>query len=219
MFDAIPNGTSERVAWATAGDDAWLALDRNGNGIIDDGMELFGNYTSQPPSENLNGFIALAVFDEIEFGGNMDSLIDQHDAVYADLLLWRDVNHDGMSQAEELFKLVNGGIEAIDLRYERSRLADEHGNEFRYRAGVRAAPGSPVGRDAYDVFLTVSEIGAAQCNPPPAVCLFSTNGTLFTYPIRHRLRPRDTAGGSTGTPVGQCRRNRSTAGLSSGHLG
>jgi len=185
LFDVIPNGPLELVAWTAAGsDDAWLVLDRNENGVIDDGMELFGNYTSQRPSENPNGFIALAVFDEIGFGGNEDSLIDQNDEVYADLQLWRDVDHDGVSRVEELSNLADSGIEAIDLSYERSRLVDKHGNEFRYRAAIHAAAGSPAGPDAYDVFLVTvpaefSEdgmIGLAQCGPGPPVCIFETEG-------------------------------------------
>lgn len=212
MFDIRGEGHPLEIAW-TVGDsgNAFLALDRNGDGRIDNGKELFGNYTEQPKSDHPNGFLALAEFDKPENGGNGDGIIDDRDNVFSHLLLWIDENHDGISQPNELHTLPELGVYSIGLHYRNDRLFfDQYGNWFHYQGALNPDPHdgrSKDGRWTYDVFLVVANdsfSSAAQSHRPHIrlaqweLAIVDDPTLAFPQPGKTGCRPRpqqDNSGG------------------------
>ncbi len=122
-FDLNKDGFAERTAWITT-QDALLVRDVNGNGKIDDGGELFGDRTVLPDgSIAASGFQALVGLDD-----NEDGILDSQDKGFQELKVWMDVNHNGISEEEELYSLEHFGISSIDLNYSQVNRLDENGN-------------------------------------------------------------------------------------------
>jgi len=159
-FNLNTIGGSEKLGWTrAASDDAWLALDRNANGMIDDGSELFGDITVQPEpraGEKKNGFRALAEYDETSNGGNANGRIDRGDSIFSELRLWQDTNHNGLSEPDELHSLYSMNVSAFELDYKYSKKTDANGNQFGFRAKVENLRGQKTGRWAWDVYLVRS---------------------------------------------------------------
>ncbi|MBK6905587.1 MAG: calcium-binding protein [Rhodocyclaceae bacterium] len=110
LFDHDGDGIKSATGWIKP-DDALLVFDRNGNGRIDNGSELFGDATAlYTGGLARDGFAALAQEDT-----NLDGKVDALDARFADLRLWRDLNQDGVSQANELSTLAAQGVIALNV--------------------------------------------------------------------------------------------------------
>lgn len=125
-FDFAGDHLAERTGWVGA-NDGLLVYDRNHDGKILDGSELFGNNTLLSNGQKAkNGFEALAELDS-----NQDGKIDSQDAAYNLLKVWQDSNSDGITDDGELKTLVEAGIVSISTKYKESNYIDQQGNEHR----------------------------------------------------------------------------------------
>jgi hypothetical protein len=159
QFDFFLNGPVQ-ISWTPPdADEGWLVLPPS-DGKIVNGAEMFGNLTPQPPSDDPNGFSALAVYDEPKNGGNGDGIIDSRDAIFSRLRIWRDSNHNGISEPWELISLTDAGIKSISLNYTETGYVDKWGNRFRYRARVVSTDGAD--KWAYDVILQFTKPSATS---------------------------------------------------------
>ncbi|MDD2780867.1 calcium-binding protein [Sulfuricurvum sp.] len=109
VFDYDGDGVKTGTGWI-AGDDGFVVLDRNGNGVIDNGGELFGDQTSVNGAKASDGFSALSAEDT-----DHDGTFDADDANYTNVRVWQDTNSDGISQTTELHTLTELGIASINL--------------------------------------------------------------------------------------------------------
>ena len=152
-FDHDNNNFKEASSWIDKGD-AFLALDKNSNGLIDNGNELFGNHTisntrfKYTNNKATNGYEALKAYDL-----NGDNVIDSKDEIYDKLLLWKDSNQNAITDKGELIKLKDSGIVSIDLNYKNTSI-DEKGNTIKQSSTVTFEDGSTT--IANDVWFKVN---------------------------------------------------------------
>ena len=151
-FDLDNNGFKEATGWVS-GDDALLAIDKNNNGIIDNGSELFGNKSisdsafSYTNSSLNNGFETLKSYDS-----NNDGIIDSQDAEFDKLLLWQDKNGNAITDNGELIKLSDK-VSSIDLNYTNTDI-NNNSNTIKQTSTATLNDGTKVKAD--DIWFKVN---------------------------------------------------------------
>ena len=157
-FDMDANGTRDHLQWVQrGGDEGFLALDRSGNGIVDDGAELFGVGTPLVlEGRNApNVFVGLAQYDSRQLGGNDDGLITEADAIWPQLRIWLDANADGVSTRDEIRTMKGSGLTALETIPKIRKYVDAAGNVIPYWAWAtqRSRPGRALMVDVFFVVL------------------------------------------------------------------
>lgn len=136
-FDHDGNGLAEASGWMGEGE-ALLVWDKNHNGLVDSGAELFGNQSILPSgAKATNGFEALKLLDS-----NKDGVFDSNDAQFYDIKAWKDLNSDGISQANELYALDAVGVRSISLDYQQSTDVDAAGNQHSQSGSYTRSDGT-----------------------------------------------------------------------------
>jgi hypothetical protein len=169
QFDINATGRASKVGWVGGGD-GLLAMDRDGDGAIGDGSELFGSATRLNDGRRAShGFEALSDLD-----GNRDGRIDAQDDAFADLRVWVDHDRDGMTDTGELKGLLDAGVAAIRLDFAQGDQL-QHGNLMGLLGTYETTDGEQ--RQAVDVwFSTRSSEGTT---PTAAELLTEAPGTVL----------------------------------------
>lgn len=154
QFDIRNSGQPVQMSWTRAqAETAFLAMDRNADGQITSGAELFGDNTPLRSGAIAgNGFAALSEFDD-----DGDGLVDASDAVWERLLLWTDRNHDGKSSPDEVQPISRSVLVALETEYGWVGRRDQWGNELRYMSHYRVKSGGATSRRLYyDAFFVTA---------------------------------------------------------------
>jgi trimeric autotransporter adhesin len=175
-FDLFATGQAVSTGWVSNGD-GLLVLDRNHDGQINDGSELFGSATKLSNGQTApDGYAALRELDT-----NHDGVISSQDAVYADLRVWVDSNSDGVTEAGELKTLASLGIAKIDLNASVGSSTD-NGNILGLTSTYETTDGQS--HAAADVWFiadktgtTNSAVGASPASVDSAIAALNTTGT------------------------------------------
>jgi flagellar biosynthesis regulator FlaF len=128
FFDADGDTIKTNTAWVKP-TDGLLVFDRNNNGIIDNGGELFGDQTVMKDGKKAaHGFMALKELDT-----NQDGIFDNKDALYNTVKVWQDLNQDGISQTNELSGLNNANVASININ---SQSVSQSWNREQYTNAI-----------------------------------------------------------------------------------
>jgi hypothetical protein len=145
QFDIFAAGSKTTTGWVGGGD-GLLVLDRNGDGQINDGGELFGSsVTLADGSRAKDGYVAMQALDS-----NGDGVLNGEDSAFGDLKVWID-NGDGVSQSGELRSLSDLGIVSLDLKAV-STSVEQNGNTIGLTSSYTTADGAS--HEMADVWFT-----------------------------------------------------------------
>lgn len=169
-FDLDADGVPSIVSWTAANsNDAFLCLDRNSNGLVDDGRELFGNATPLRGGEPAGqGFKALAELDLRDLGGNEDKLVDARDRLFASLCAWIDVNRDGRSQKGEIAALSATRVLALEYDFALLGMHDKFGNLFWLQGNSWMSDGTRIGGLKWPTYDVIFD--SVEDPSPPDIC-------------------------------------------------
>nr|MCU0773521.1 heme utilization protein [Ideonella sp.] len=185
-FDIDGDGQAEKVGWVGSGD-ALLVRDRNADGTINDGTELYGGATRLADGTRAgHGYNALAQEDT-----NQDGRIDANDAHFHELRLWTDADRDGLTDEGELRGLVDLGVVSLDLSAVVGTQMD-NGNLLGLVSSYTTASGET--RDMADVWF-------AKDVPPVAL------DELLASPAAEVLPAAPTAPAGTAAPAAPVSQN------------
>ncbi|STR00259.1 Cyclolysin [Kingella potus] len=158
LFDHDNDGIRTAGGWL-ASDDGFLVWDKNGNGRIDNGTELFGDNTALSGGKKAaHGFAALAQHD-----GNKDGVIDAKDKIFSQLRVWRDLNQDGISQSGELFTAASLKIKSFNLAYQNTRTVLGNGNTLAQNGSYTKTDGKTA--QMGDILLQADTLHSRYANP------------------------------------------------------
>jgi uncharacterized surface anchored protein len=146
-FDLLGTGKAITSGWLSK-DDGFLAIDKNGNGQIDDISELFGGASKG------SGFAKLATYDS-----NGDGVVDAKDAQFSSLMIWQDANSNGKTDAGELITLAKAGVVSLTVGYTELPFLDANNNLHLERSSVTLSNGKSA--DMTDVYFNVAAADAA----------------------------------------------------------
>jgi hypothetical protein len=157
-FVMRPGTPLNMVGWTKANSrsSGLLVRDRDGNGRIDSGAELYGGATPQPtpPGQPRHGFTALGPEDA---DGN--GWIDKHDPAYELMAVWFDINHNGVSDTGELVGLAAAGIKTLGVSYQTFERTDSNGNTFAFVSDmIVRKKGREYRGTVYDVYPSMAPI-------------------------------------------------------------
>jgi len=168
-FDHDGNKFFEQTGWVGQ-NDGLLVWDRNGNGQIDNGAELFGNNTVlQNGKKAANGFAALAELD-----ANKDKKIDSADAAFANLRIFKDANSNGVVDSGELLTLNEAGVQSLNTGYTSQGVTDASGNQHLQAGSFTTMAGQSRAMD--DVWFAVDTARTI------ATDLVAVNSTIAALP-------------------------------------